>query len=194
MPSSDLDVKDIVVKWSDVLEVLFKLPLELKEVFLVLWTFDTTEYGHHLLLTFSGELELTLADFNKILASLDESFILSEDGFIAFKFPSWSWRVLFDHLLLLEADSLPFLAAVNALFKILHALLDVTIKHIVLVDFNSASLNDLIRDFGQQALHSLRSMVVFTELPNDSDAIQGLWEDLGDVFWFSLLDLSAWVR
>lgn len=94
----------------------------------------------------------------------------------------------------MKADSFPFFATVNALFEILHAFLDVTIEHIVLVDFCSASFNDLVRDFGQQTLHSLWSVVVFTELPDDSDTIQGFWKNLGDVFWLSLLDLSAWVR
>jgi hypothetical protein len=96
--------------------------------------------------------------------------------------------------LLLKADSLPLSATVDTLFKISHALFDITLEHIILVDSGSASLDDLVTDLGKKTLHSLRSVVIFTEFPNDSDAVENFRQDLWDVFWLGKLNLSAWVR
>jgi hypothetical protein len=92
----------------------------------------------------------------------------------------------------MNANSLPFLAAVNALVEIRNAFLDVTFKHVHLVDLSSASLDDLVGNLGQETLHSLGGVVVFTQFPDDSHVVKRLRQNLGDVLWAALLDLSAW--
>jgi hypothetical protein len=99
-----------------------------------------------LVLSLAGELKLTLTDFHEFLASLNESLILSEDGLILIKIPTWLRRILFDHLLMMGANDLPLLTAVNRLLEILHALLDLVTEHVFDVDLFSASIDDLIGD------------------------------------------------
>ena len=89
---------------------------------------------------------------------------------------------------------LPLFAAIDALFKISHALFDITLEHVVLVDPGSASLDDLVADLRKKTLHPFSSVVIFTELPNDSDAVKNLRKDLWDIFWLGKLYLSAWFR
>ena len=89
---------------------------------------------------------------------------------------------------------LPLFAAIDALFKISHALFDITLEHVVLVDPGSASLDDLVADLREKTLHPLSCVVIFTELPNDSDAVKNLGKDLWDIFWLGKLYLSAWFR
>jgi hypothetical protein len=97
---------------------------------------------------FSCELELTLADLFKILASLNEGFILSKYSLISVKIPALSRRILFDHSLHLKAYGLPFLAASNTLIEVSHAFFDITLKHVIFIDLCAASLDDLIRNLG----------------------------------------------
>ena len=61
-----------------------------------------------------------------------------------------------------------------------------------LVDLGSASLDDLVGNLGQETLHSLGGVVVFTQLPDDSHVVKRLRQNLRDVLWAALLDLSAW--
>lgn len=93
---------------------------------------------------------------------------------------------------MVDANALPLLAAIDTFVKIRNAFLNITVKHIVLVDLGSASLDDLVGNLGQKTLHSFRGIVVLTELPNDSDVVQSFWKNLWNVFWAALLDLSAW--
>ena len=137
-----------------------------------------------MVLSLSGELELSLTDLEEVFASLNESLILSEDGIVLIQVPSWFGRVLFDHDLVVETDLLPLLAAVDALLEISHALLDIAVKHVFLADPCAATLDDLVADFGQETLHALGGVVVFGKLPDDSDTVKGLWKNFWNVFGF----------
>ena len=194
MPLCNLDVKNIIFQVLDVLQVLNKLSLELEEVLSVLRTLNTSEDWHHKVLSLSCKLELTLTDFHKVFASLDKGFVLSEDGVVLIEVPSWFGGVLLKHLLAMDADVLPLLAAVNTLLEVTHTFLNITVEHVILVDSSSASLDDLVTDLGEESLHSLRGVVIFTQLPDDSDAVESFWKDLWDILWLRLLDLSAWLR
>lgn len=92
------------------------------------------------------------------------------------------------------ADALPLFAAINAFVKIRNTFLDVTIKHVIFVDLSSASLDDLIGDLCEETLHSLGSIIVFTQLPDNSDVVQSFRKNLWDVFWATLLNFSARLR
>lgn len=194
MPLGNLDVKNIIVQVLDVLQVLYELSLELQEVLSVLRTLNTSEYWHHEVISLSCELELTLADFHEVFASLNEGFILSEDSVVLVEVPSWLGGVLLKHLLAVDADVLPLLAAINTLLEVTHTFLNITVEHVILVDSSSASLDDLVTDLGQKPLHSLRGVVVFTQLPDNSDTVESFWKDLWDILWLRLLNLSAWLR
>jgi hypothetical protein len=56
--------------------------------------------------------------------------------------------ILFDHLLMVLANDLPLLAAVDTLLKISHALFNVASQHVIFVDLNSTLLDDLVADLG----------------------------------------------
>jgi len=90
-----------------------------------------------------------------------------------------------------SADDLPLLAALNALIKVLHALLDVVTKHIVFVDLGAAPLDDLIRDLGKQALHALVGVVVLAQLPDHTHSVENVGQKLGNIFGLSILNLAA---
>lgn len=92
----------------------------------------------------------------------------------------------------MQANNLPLLAAINALLKIIHALLDVAREHVIFVDLGSALLDDLVADLGQQALHSLSRVVVLAQLEDNPHAVQSFRQNLWDVLWLGLLNLSAW--
>jgi len=80
---------------------------------------------------------------------LNESFVLSKDGLIRIKFPALSRGVFLDHLLALETDGFPLSAAINALLEIRHAFFNISLKHVILIDLGSASLNDLVADLSK---------------------------------------------
>jgi hypothetical protein len=194
VPLGNLDVKNIIVQVLDVLQVLNELSLELQQVLSVLRTLNTSEYWHHEVISLSCELELTLADFHEVFASLNEGFILSEDSVVLVEVPSWLGGVLLKHLLAVDADVLPLLAAINTLLEVTHTFLNITVEHVIFVDSSSASLDDLVTDLGQKPLHSLRGVVVFTQLPDNSDTVESFWKDFWDILWLRLLNLSAWLR
>jgi hypothetical protein len=194
VPLGNLDIKNIIVQVLDVLQVLNELSLELQEVLSILRTLNTSKYWHHEVISFSCELELTLADFHEVFASLNEGFILSKDSVVLVEVPSWLGGVLLKHLLAVDADVLPLLAAINTLLEVTHTFLNITVEHVILVDSSSASLDDLVTDLGQKPLHSLRGVVVFTQLPDNSDTVESFWKDLWDILWLRLLNLSAWLR
>ena len=194
MPFCDFNIKDIIVKIFDILKVLNKVPLEFHQVLGVLWTLNTTKDRNQSVVTFESKLKLSFTDFNKILASLDECLILSEDGFISVKLPTFFWRIFFEHVLVMNADSFPLFTAVNAFVKIRNTFFNIAIKHIVFVDFSSASLDDLVGDLGQETLHSLRCIVVLAQFPNDSHIVQCFREDLWNIFRAALFNLSARLR
>ena len=93
----------------------------------------------------------------------------------------------------LKADGLPFATATNTFIEVLHALLNITFEHIILVDLSSASLDDLVADLGEKSLHSLRGVVELTHLPDKSDTVKHFRENLRDVFRLSSFNLSAWL-
>lgn len=94
----------------------------------------------------------------------------------------------------MKANCFPFFAAVDALSEVRHALFDITFKHIKSVNLSSASLDDLVGNLGQETLHSLGGVVVFTQFPDDSHVVERLRQNFGDVLWAALLDLPAWFR
>ena len=73
---------------------------------------------------------------------------------------------------------LPLFAAIDSLFKISHALFDITLEYVILVDPGSASLDDLVTDHRENTLHPLSCVVIFTELLNNFDAVKNLGKDL----------------
>jgi hypothetical protein len=54
----------------------------------------------------------------------------------------------------------------------LNALFNVSAKHIVYVNLFTASVNDLIADFSQKTLKTIRSVVITRKLPNYADIVQ----------------------
>ena len=70
----------------------------------------------------------------------------------------------------MKTDCFPISAAVDALLEITHALFNVTDKHIIFVDLLSASLDDLVADLGEKALHSFWGVVENTDFPNNSNS------------------------
>ena len=82
---------------------------------------------------------------------------------------------------MVEAYLLPLLAAVDTLLEVSHALLDIAVEHVFLADSCTATLDDLVADFGQETFHALGGVVVFTQFPYDSDAVKGLWKDFWNV-------------
>jgi len=115
-----------------------------------------------------GELKLTFADLFQVSATLDEGFILGEDAIVLV--PASLAGASHDTALNLVADLLPLLAALNALVKVTHALLDITAKHVLAINLLSASLVDLVANLGQKALHALGSSILLAELPDDTHA------------------------
>jgi hypothetical protein len=152
---------------------------------------NATKDRNQSVLPFESELKLAFTNLDQVFASLDEGLILGEDGLIGIQLPALSRGILFEHVLVMNANSLPFLAAVNALVESRNAFLDVSFQHVHLVDLSSASLDDLIGNLGEQTLHSLGGVVVFAQLPNDSHVVERLRQNFGDVLWAALLDLPA---
>ena len=77
-----------------------------------------------------------------------------------------------DQLLGLLVDLLPLLAAVDGLFQVLHALLDVPLQHVLDVDLLLAPLDDLVADLVEQPLDPLVGVVVLGLLPDHPDSVQ----------------------
>jgi hypothetical protein len=144
MPLGYLNIKEVIAKVLDVLEILLKDSFKLLETLLDFWALGASEDGHADLRALAGELKLALTNLLKVLASLDEGLVFSENGLIGIKTPSLSRRVLLDKTLHLKAYSLPLLAAGNGFIEITHALLDIAIKHVIFIYLRTASLNDLI--------------------------------------------------
>lgn len=170
MPFGDFNIKNIIIKILNVFKILGEHSLKFQKVLSVLWSFGATKDWHNLVGSFSCELKLTLADFHQVLASLDEGFVLSEDGLIGIEVPILFGGVFLDHVLVLEANLFPFFAAVDAFLEIKHAFLNVTGKHVIFVNLCSASLDDLVANLGKETLHSFWSVVENTELPDYTDS------------------------
>jgi hypothetical protein len=64
------------------------------------------------------------------------------------------------------------LAAFNAFVKVLDAFFNISAKHIVYINLFAASMDNLIADFGQKTLETIRSVVVAGKLPNNAHIIQ----------------------
>ena len=91
----------------------------------------------------------------------------------------------------MSADDLPLLTAGNALFQVSHAALNVAAKHILLVNLSFAAGDDLVADAGEQASHSLASVVRLREFENHSNTIEHLRQHFWDVAWSGLFNLGA---
>lgn len=94
----------------------------------------------------------------------------------------------------MNANVLPLLAAIDTLLEVTHTLFNITVEHIIFIDSSSASLYNLVTDFGEESLHSFRGVVVFTQLPDYSDAVKSFWKDFWYILWLRLLNLSTWLR
>ena len=103
MPFGDFNIKNIIIKILNVFKILREHSLKFQKVLGVLWSFGATKDWHDLVGSFSCELKLTLADFHQVLASLDEGFVLSEDGLIGIEVP-----ILFGGVFLINFMHLPF--------------------------------------------------------------------------------------
>lgn len=90
MPLRYLNIEEVVAKIFDVLEVFLENSFELLETLLDFWALGATKDGHADLRALASELKLTFADLLQVLASLNEGFVLSEDGLVSIKVPSLS--------------------------------------------------------------------------------------------------------
>jgi len=90
MPFGNLDVKNIVIKVLDGLEVLCKHSLKLIQVLGVFWTLGTSKHWHNLLSALPCKLKLSLTDLIQVFASLNESFIFCKDSLICVELPTLS--------------------------------------------------------------------------------------------------------
>jgi hypothetical protein len=152
---------------------------------------STTKDGHLLVLALASKLELALANLHELFAPLNESLILSKDGLILIKVPSWLRGVLLNHFLMMQANDFPLLTALNGLLEVSHALLDLVTEHVFDVDLLPAPIDDLVGDLNKKRLHSLLLVVMLRKLPDDSDAVQDIRQKLWNGFRLSLTDLSA---
>jgi hypothetical protein len=82
-------------------------------------------------------------------------------------------------------------ATIDRLSKIIDALLDLITKHVFHIDFFSATVDDLVGNLNKERFHSLFSVVMTGEFPDNSDAIQNIRQKFWDSFRLSLTDLSA---
>jgi hypothetical protein len=171
MPLSLFNIKDFIGQSLDIGKVRLEGLLQFQDVVGVLLSESTTKDGHLLVLTLSGELKLSLTDLHEFSASLDESFILSEDGLIIVKSPVRSGTVLLDHLLVMHTNGLPLFTAVNGFLEVSHAFLNFVTEHVLDLDLLSATVDDLIRDLDQEGFHSFFGVVMSGEFPDYSDAV-----------------------
>jgi hypothetical protein len=96
MPLSYLNIKEVIAKILDVLEIFLKDTFKLLETLLDFRALGASEDGHADLRALAGELKLALTNLLKVLASLDKGLVFSENGLIGIKAPSLSRRVLLD--------------------------------------------------------------------------------------------------
>jgi hypothetical protein len=66
---------------------------------------------------------------------------------------------LSNHALHLLCDFTELVAALNALVKVSDALLDIGTVHVFLVDLSAAPMDDLVRDFCEELLHLIVTVV-----------------------------------
>jgi hypothetical protein len=144
MPLRHLHIQDVVVKRGDLLQILVELFLEIEQVVSVGRALDTAEDRHDLVLALPSELQLALADLIQFAAPLDERVILGEDRLILVQMPVLVRTVLLDEALLLPANLGPLLAAFDRLGKVIHALLDLALNHVLDLDLVLAALDDLV--------------------------------------------------
>lgn len=95
-----------------------------------------------------SELQLSLTDFDKLAAPLDECLDLCKYGIQA-EVPLLG-VLLSNGRCHLIVDLPPLASAGNRVLQVLNALLHIAIQHIVHVDLLLASFNDFIADFVQQ--------------------------------------------
>ena len=149
MPSCNLDIKNIVFQFSYFLQITYKLIFKLNYTIFIFVTFNSSKNRHHLIGSLACKLKLPLADINEIAASLNKCVIFCKNCFISIKTPFiFFWRVTFYHFLTILAYLSPFFTAIDTFIQIRHALVNIPIKHILLVNCSSTSPYNLIADFG----------------------------------------------
>ncbi len=92
---------------------------------------------------------MTLTNLNQFRASLNEGFDRGKDR-IGAEIPLFT-RFFVDDLNNSVVNFSPLFPALNGVIKVLHAVLNITIEHVIDVDFGLASLNDLVGNFAEQA-------------------------------------------
>jgi hypothetical protein len=95
---------------------------------------------------------LALTNFDQFRTSLNECFDRSKDG-IGTKIPFFPWFFV-DNFNDSVINLSPPFSALNGVVEILHAILNISIEHIIDVDFCLASLDDLVGNFAQKARNS----------------------------------------
>ena len=190
MPSCYLDIKNIIFQISNFLQITQKLIFKLNDTIFIFITFNSSKNGHHLICSLACKLKLSLTDINEITASLNKCVIFCKNCFISIKSPFiFFGGVILDHLLAVLTYSSPFLAAIDAFIQICHALVNITIKHILFVNCSPTSSNDLIADLGKQTLHTIDSTVMFTEFPNYTNGAKNIRKNFRNITWTRLLNL-----
>ena len=149
VPSCYLDIKNIIFQISYFLQITQKLIFKLNDTIFIFITFNSSKNGHHLICSLACKLKLSLTDINEITASLNKCVIFCKNCFISIKTPFiFFWRVTFYHFLTILAYLSPFFTAIDTFIQIRHALVNIPIKHILLVNCSSTSPYNLIADFG----------------------------------------------
>jgi len=87
MPFGDFYIEEVITKVLDVLKVLLEDTLKFNEVLCNFRALGTSKDWHLDFGALSCELELTLANFLKILATLNESLVFSENSLIGVESP-----------------------------------------------------------------------------------------------------------
>ena len=150
MPSSNFNIKNIIFQISNFLQIAKKFIFKLNNAIFIFITFNSSKNGHHLVSSFTSELKLSFTNINEITASLNESVIFCKDCFISIKSPFASFRrVIHYHFLTILTYSSPFFTTFNTFLQISHTLINITIKHILLVNLSSTSSYNLIADLSK---------------------------------------------
>lgn len=93
-------------------------------------------------------MKLTFTNFFKVFATLDKSFVLSEDSVFLSKVRVLSVTVVLDHPLHLLRNLSVLVAAFNALIKVSDAFFNIGTKHVLGINLVTAALDDLVADLG----------------------------------------------
>jgi hypothetical protein len=100
--------------------------------------------------------------------------------------------LLIDHSCCFLVDTFPLATTLNTIPEILHALLYVSIEHIINVYTLLTSLYDFIGNLMQKPRYTFLGIVVLGVLPNHSHSIEQTRQEIGYFFWRGRLQLLAW--